>query len=72
MNAAVAALRPRPVPHPDPGRPPEAGSAQAFADDETSCLFATVGLFQGVDVPGAALSLVTIDRIPFPRPTTRC
>ena len=39
-----------------------------FARDETSCLFATAGLFQGIDVPGTALSLVTIDRIPFPRP----
>jgi ATP-dependent DNA helicase DinG len=27
-----------------------------------------MGFWQGVDVPGPALSLVTIDRIPFPRP----
>ena len=33
-----------------------------------SCLFATTGLFQGIDVPGETLSLVTIDRLPFPRP----
>ena len=39
-----------------------------FTDDETSCLFATLGFWQGVDVPGRALSLVTIDRLPFPRP----
>ena len=39
-----------------------------FAGDETSCLFATAGLFQGIDVPGPTLSLVTIDRLPFPRP----
>jgi len=39
-----------------------------FAADEHSCLFATAGLFQGIDVPGRTLSLVTIDRIPFPRP----
>jgi ATP-dependent DNA helicase DinG len=31
-------------------------------------VFATAGLFQGIDVPGPTLSLVTIDRIPFPRP----
>lgn len=37
------------------------------ADAETS-LFATMGFWQGVDVPGAALSLVIIDRIPFARP----
>ncbi len=27
-----------------------------------------MGFWQGVDVPGATLSLVTIDRLPFPRP----
>ena len=39
-----------------------------FAEDETSCLFGTLSLWQGVDVPGPALQLVVIDRIPFPRP----
>jgi ATP-dependent DNA helicase DinG len=39
-----------------------------FSEDEHSCLFATAGLFQGIDVPGPSLSLVTIDRLPFPRP----
>ena len=41
---------------------------QLFSDDESSCLFATSGFFQGIDIPGRTLSLVTIDRIPFPRP----
>jgi ATP-dependent DNA helicase DinG len=41
---------------------------EAFGADETSCLFATRGFFQGIDVPGRALSLVVIDRIPFSRP----
>jgi ATP-dependent DNA helicase DinG len=41
---------------------------KAFVDDETSVLFATAGFFQGVDIPGRTLSLVTIDRLPFPRP----
>src|SRR5205823_4098427 len=36
--------------------------------DETSCLFATMGFWQGVDVPGAALSLLVIDKLPFSRP----
>jgi ATP-dependent DNA helicase DinG len=40
---------------------------QFSADDETS-LFGTLSLWQGVDVPGPSLSLVLIDRIPFPRP----
>jgi ATP-dependent DNA helicase DinG len=39
-----------------------------FAEDETSCLFGTLSLWQGVDVPGRSLQLVIIDRIPFPRP----
>src|SRR5215469_11564935 len=39
-----------------------------FADDEATCLFGTLSLWQGVDVPGSALQLVVIDRIPFPRP----
>jgi ATP-dependent DNA helicase DinG len=39
-----------------------------FAADEASCLFGTLSLWQGVDVPGSSLQLVVIDRIPFPRP----
>jgi ATP-dependent DNA helicase DinG len=39
-----------------------------FAEDEESSLFGTLSLWQGVDVPGPSLSLVLIDRIPFPRP----
>ena len=39
-----------------------------FSDDEHSCLFATMGFWQGVDVRGPTLSLVAIDRLPFPRP----
>ena len=31
-------------------------------------VFATMGFWQGVDIPGASLSLVIIDRIPFARP----
>ena len=41
---------------------------EQFAANENSCLFGTLSLWQGVDVPGPSLSLVTIDRIPFPRP----
>ena len=39
-----------------------------FASDATTCLFGTLSLWQGVDVPGPACQLVIIDRIPFPRP----
>ena len=33
-----------------------------------TCLFGTLSLWQGVDVPGSSCQLVLIDRIPFPRP----
>ena len=39
-----------------------------FAEDEETTLVGTLSLWQGVDVPGKSLSLVVIDRIPFPRP----
>jgi ATP-dependent DNA helicase DinG len=39
-----------------------------FATDARTCLFGTLSLWQGVDVPGSALQLVIIDRLPFPRP----
>jgi ATP-dependent DNA helicase DinG len=39
-----------------------------FTEDEPTCLFGTLSLWQGVDVPGNSLQLVIIDRIPFPRP----
>lgn len=39
-----------------------------FAKDPRTCLFGTLTLWQGVDVPGSSCQLVLIDRIPFPRP----
>ncbi|WP_246012405.1 ATP-dependent DNA helicase [Myceligenerans xiligouense] len=39
-----------------------------FAEDPATCLFGTLSLWQGVDVPGPSCQLVLIDRIPFPRP----
>jgi ATP-dependent DNA helicase DinG len=41
---------------------------QRFAEDTETSLFGALSLWQGVDVPGPSLSLVLIDRIPFPRP----
>lgn len=41
---------------------------EKFAADPSTSLFGTLSLWQGVDVPGPSLSLVIIDRIPFPRP----
>lgn len=47
---------------------PKTALVEAFSNDEESCLFATMGFWQGIDIPGPSLSLVTIDRLPFPRP----
>lgn len=41
---------------------------EQFSKNENTCLFGTLSLWQGVDVPGRSCSLVIIDRIPFPRP----
>lgn len=45
---------------------PKKALLEAFRADERSCLFATRGYFQGVDVPGDSLRLVIIDKVPFP------
>lgn len=39
-----------------------------FTEDPRTCLFGTLSLWQGVDVPGPSLQLVIVDRLPFPRP----
>ncbi len=39
-----------------------------FTQDPNTCLFGTVSLWQGIDVPGDTCELVIIDKIPFPRP----
>jgi ATP-dependent DNA helicase DinG len=47
---------------------PKPALVARFAREEATCVFATAGFFQGVDVPGRTLSLVVVDRLPFPRP----
>ncbi|KAA1420769.1 ATP-dependent DNA helicase [Mumia zhuanghuii] len=42
--------------------------ARRFVEDPRTCLFGTLSLWQGVDLPGDTCQLVIIDRIPFPRP----
>ncbi len=39
-----------------------------FIDNDEACLFATMSYWQGIDAVGSTCSLVTIDRLPFPRP----
>lgn len=42
--------------------------ARQFVEDPHTCLFGTLSLWQGLDVPGDTCQLVIVDRIPFPRP----
>jgi ATP-dependent DNA helicase DinG len=68
-EAAAAEMRERlDVPVLCQGDERTAALVSAFAADEATCLFGTLSLWQGVDVPGDACRLVVIDRIPFPRP----
>ena len=41
---------------------------ERFRQEQPAVLFATMGFWQGVDVPGDALRLVILDKIPFPPP----
>ena len=41
---------------------------ERFRSEESSSLFAVTSYWQGIDVPGDSLRLVTIDRLPFQRP----
>jgi len=50
------------------GDSPKQVLVDSFLDDEESVLLATMSFWQGVDIPGRALSCVIIDRLPFPRP----
>jgi ATP-dependent DNA helicase DinG len=69
MDEAVGALRDRlEVPVLSQRDLPKPRLLERFTADDETCLFATMGFWQGVDVPGASLSLVAIDRLPFARP----
>ncbi|WP_432923679.1 ATP-dependent DNA helicase [Microbispora sp. CA-135349] len=68
-KAATEALRERlDVPLLCQGDDSTSQLVKQFAGDAATCLFGTLSLWQGVDVPGPSLTLVIIDRIPFPRP----
>jgi ATP-dependent DNA helicase DinG len=69
MDAAVEALKTKlPGPLLSQRDLPKPALVAAFAADPATSLFATMGFWQGIDVPGPTLSLVTIDKLPFPRP----
>jgi ATP-dependent DNA helicase DinG len=48
---------------------PTAPLIRAFSNNHRSVLVGTLGLWQGVDVPGPSCTLVIIDKLPFPPPT---
>jgi ATP-dependent DNA helicase DinG len=50
------------------GELPKRRLVEQFDEDETSVLVATMGFWEGLDVPGRSLELVVIDKLPFPRP----
>ncbi len=41
---------------------------ERFVNEQPAVLFATMGFWQGVDLPGDALQLVIVDKVPFPPP----
>jgi len=55
-----------------PGRPAEGETARRLLFGSCRLSVRHHVVLQGVDVPGPTLSLVTLDRLPFSRPTTRC
>ncbi len=69
LHAAVEAMRARiPFPILTPSEHPRQRLIEMFLEDESSCIFASQAFFQGVDLPGRTLSLVVLDKLPFPRP----
>jgi ATP-dependent DNA helicase DinG len=51
------------------GEAPNASLLETFRADGNAVLFATAGFWQGVDVPGNALRLVILDKLPFEVPS---
>jgi ATP-dependent DNA helicase DinG len=69
LRAAVGALRGRvAVPVLVQGEAPRGALLDSFRADVGSVLCATASFWEGVDVPGEALSLVVVDKLPFQPP----
>ncbi|HEY9721798.1 MAG TPA: helicase C-terminal domain-containing protein, partial [Oscillatoriaceae cyanobacterium] len=69
MKAAYAALAPKlPYPCKQQGDLPRTRLVEWFKETGNAVLFATSSFWEGVDVPGDALSCVIIDRLPFAVP----
>ncbi len=70
LNAAYDALTQSDLPYPllRQGEMPNARLVQTFKAEKNAILLGTQSFWEGVDVPGADLRLVIIDRIPFAVP----
>src|SRR5262249_32626261 len=69
LRAAIATLRARvTVPVLVQGEAPRGALLDTFRADVGSVLCATASFWEGVDVPGEALSLVVVDKLPFQPP----
>ena len=69
LHAAIAEMRSRlPMTILTPSEIPRQKLIEDFLADESSCIFASQSFFQGIDLPGRTLSLVVLDKLPFPRP----
>jgi len=51
------------------GQYPKGEIVKRFKADPSSVLFATASFWEGVDIPGESLSLVVMDKLPFPNYT---
>jgi ATP-dependent DNA helicase DinG len=73
MRALHARLARRPGGQPGPllmqGEAPKTALLERFRASTTAVLVATMSFWEGVDVPGRALRLVVIDKLPFPVPS---
>ncbi len=70
LNAAYDQLTQSDIPYPilRQGEMPNARLVQTFKDEKNAVLLGTQSFWEGVDVPGADLRLVVIDRLPFSVP----
>ena len=70
LNAAYDHLTQSDLPYPilRQGEMPNARLVQTFKSEKNAILLGTQSFWEGVDVPGADLRLVIIDRIPFAVP----
>lgn len=50
------------------GELPKPALLERFTAEPETSLFATMSFWEGVDVPGATLSMVVLDKLPFARP----